>query len=239
MTKKYHCPHHEEKTPSAVAYENSYYSFCCGRSGPLSELGLAPGERIEKTYIEDLDSSIASIRALPTQEIRGFKLHADDRGYYLLWPNGDYYKRRVYGADSSNKYRGPSGHSKPWFRARASTSFPRLVLVEGEFNAMSLALALNNLELPVDVISPGGAGDFYSRTGKQELLKCLQYSTIYVIVDSDAAGAQAAIETKAFLVANGHSDVRLHLVEVDFNDIHVKEGIEKLREKVKDMGLST
>lgn len=234
MTKKYHCPHHEEKTPSAVAYENNYYSFCCGRSGPLSELGLAPGERIEKTYVEDINSSIAAIRALPTQEIRGFQLHADDRGYYLLWPNDDYYKRRIYGADSGNKYRGPSGHSKPWFIAKTQESFV-LALVEGEFNAMSLV----SLELGIDVVSPGGAGDFYSRTGKQELLKCLQYSTIHVIVDSDAAGAQAAIETKAFLVANGHNDVRIHLVEKDFNDVHVEEGLENLREKVKALGLST
>lgn len=231
--KKYHCPHHEEKTPSAVAYENSYYSFCCGRSGPLSDLGLAPGERIEKTYIEDLDSSIAAIRALPTQEIRGFKLHADDRGYYLVWPNGDYYKRRVYGADSGSKYRGPSGHSKPWFVAQTTQS-DTLVLVEGEFNAMSLA----TLELGCNIVSPGGAGDFYSRTGKQYLQDCLLYSDIHVIVDADAAGAQAAIETKAYLVANGHDNVKIHLVEKDFNDIHTEQGKDALREEVKRMGLS-
>jgi hypothetical protein len=232
--KKYHCPHHEEKTPSAVAYANNYYSFCCGRSGPLSELGLAPGERIETVYQEDIASSIESIRSLPKQDIRGFALHADDRGYYLVWGNDSYYKRRIYGAESGSKYRGPSGHSKPWFVARTGVSFPRLALVEGEFNAMSLA-AIEPACL--DVISPGGAGDFYSRTGKDNLKKCLQYSTIHVIVDSDAAGAQAAIETKSFLVANGHNDVRIHLVEKDFNDIHTQDGLEVLREQAKRMGL--
>lgn len=232
MTKKYHCPHHEEKTPSAVAYENNYYSFCCGRSGPLSELGLAPGERIEKTYVEDLPSSIAAIRNLPTQEIRGFKLHADDRGYYLLWPNDSYYKRRVYDADASNKYRGPSGHSKPWFVANNIES-STLVLVEGEFNALSLA----SLEGSAAVISPGGAGDFYSRTGQRELEKLTKYETIHVVVDDDAAGAQAAIETKSRLITLGAQDVRLHLVKVDFNDVHTKEGKETLRRFAASLGL--
>jgi len=234
MNKKYLCPKHYEKTPSANAYTDGYHCFGCGARGPLSELGLEPGERIEYTYKEDIEASIGAITSLPKQEIRGFQLHADGRGYYLVWPDSSYFKRRVYGAEANNKYRGPSGHSKPWFRARTSTSFPRLALVEGEFNAMSLAA----IEPPcLDVISPGGAGDFYSRTGKENLKKCLQYSTVHIIVDNDAAGAQAAIESKSFLVANGHNDVRIHLVSKDFNDIHTELGKDALRDEIKRMGL--
>lgn len=230
--KKYFCPHHEESTPSAVAYANGYYSFCCGRSGPLSELGLKPGERIETVYIEDLASSLQSIRSLPKQNIRGFALHADDRGYFIIFDNDSYYKRRIYGADSGNKYRGPSGHTKPWFYARRE-GHARLALVEGEFNAMSLAA----LELPIDVFSPGGSGDFYSGMGRKNLKECLHYETIHIIVDNDAAGAQAAIEGKSFLVANGHNDVRIHLLDRDFNDTHTEQGLEVLREQAKGMGL--
>lgn len=237
MTKKYHCPHHEERTPSAVAYANSYYSFCCGRSGPLSDLGLSPGERIEITYVEDIASSIARIESLPRQEIRGFKLHADDRGYYLVWPDKSYYKRRIYDADSGNKYRGPSGHKKPPFLAqRGSGYWQPLVLVEGEFNALSLScLEIHN----ISIVSPGGAGDFYSKTGDASMRKdeYFRHSEVLVVVDSDAAGAQAAIETKARLITLGCSNVKIHLMDVDFNDIHTKCGLGALRDKAREMEL--
>lgn len=233
-TKKYPCPHHEEKTPSAVAYSDHYYSFCCGRSGPLSELGLAPGVRIETTYVEDIASSIRAIQALPKQSIRGFELHADMRGYFLIWPSNDYYKRRVYGAESGNKYRGPSGHKKPPFYAQVRNSSEQLILVEGEFNALSLT----TLEPLATVISPGGAGDFYSSRGQKNLADYAPiHNRIDVVVDADAAGAQAAIETKSRLIVLGCPDVRIHLVERDFNDIHVQNGKEALREEVKRMGL--
>jgi hypothetical protein len=236
MSKKYHCPHHEESTPSAVAYANSYYSFCCGRGGPLSELGLKPGERIEVTYVEDIAASIERIERLPRQEIRGFSLHADSLGYYIVWPDRAYYKRRILGAESGSKYRGPSGHSKPPFVAQVDGKYSRLILIEGEFNALSLAL----LEPAATVISPGGAGDFYSKRGSSDLESySAQYTgSIDIVVDADAAGVQAAIETKAKLITLGCEDVRIFLVEKDLNDILVQDGKEALREQVKRMGLS-
>lgn len=237
MNKKYPCPHHEEKTPSAVAYANGYYSFCCGKSGPLSELGLAPGERVEITYVEDLPSSIDRIKRLERKEVRGFSLPVDSTGYYLLFPGDTYYKKRILGADSGSKYRGPSGHKKPPFVAYMPTpeSWHDLILVEGEFNALSLAL----LEPNATVISPGGAGDFYSARGINNLEGYSQNYTgiIHVVVDADAAGAQAAIETKARLITLGCSDVRLYLVEKDFNDILVELGKEALRDEVKRLGI--
>lgn len=232
MTRKYLCPKHREDTPSANAYTDGYHCFGCGARGPLSELGIPAGERIEITYVEDITASINRIRALPKQEIRGFSLHADDRGYYLLWPDFSYYKRRVYGAEASSKYRGPSGHSKPPFKV-SEGSGSHLVLVEGEFNALSLGA----LEPPFDVVSPGGAGDFYSRTGTLHLKDYAKFGRVDIVVDADAAGAQAAIETKAKLITLGCSDVRIHLVELDFNDILVKDGKEALRDECKRMGL--
>lgn len=232
MSKKYLCPRHKEDTPSANAYSDGYHCFGCGARGPLSELGLPADERIDVVYKEDIEASVRAITDLPKQEIRGFQLHADDRGYYLLWPDLSYYKRRILGAESGNKYRGPSGHTKPWFKADKKER-ATLALVEGEFNALSLAA----LELSLDVVSPGGAGDFYSRTGKDELRKLLNYRTVNIIVDNDAAGAQAAIESKSFLVANGHNDVRIHLVEKDFNDVHTEQGLGVLRGQIERMEL--
>lgn len=232
MTKKFYCPHHEESTPSAVAYHDHYFSFCCGRRGPLTDLGLAPGERIKPTYVENLQSTIELIRALPKKEIRGFQLHYDNRGYYLVWPDSSYYKRRIEGASSGDKYRGPSGHQKPWLQTQVK-GYPTLALVEGEFNALSYA----ELRPEIDVISPGGAGDFYSRLGKKYLESLLHYNNYFVIVDDDAAGLQAAIETKAYLASLGRDAVKVILVKEDFNDVHCKQGIEQLREYAIGLGL--
>lgn len=234
MTKKYLCPKHREDTPSAVAYANGYYCFGCGAKGPLTELGLPAGERIEITYVEDVVATIAYIESLPRKEIRGFSLHYNSRGYYLIWPSEDYYKMRIEGAEAGNKYRGPSGHKKPPFVCGNSARHARLVLVEGEFNALSLAA----LEPACDVISPGGAGDFYSRSGERALENyAKEYRQVEIVVDADAAGAQAAIEAKAKLVTFGCSEVKIHLVEKDFNDILVQNGKEALRDKIREMGL--
>lgn len=233
MTRKYLCPKHAEATPSANAYSDHYYCFGCGARGPLSELGLPAGERIEITYVEDIAATLANIDLLPRKEIRGFTLPYNPRAYYLVWPTRDYYKMRIEGAEAGSKYRGPSGHKKPPFVCGNSTTHERLVLVEGEFNALSLAV----LEPPFDIVSPGGAGDFYSKGNERHLREYAKYSRVDVIVDADAAGAQAAIETKAKLVTLGCPEVKIHLVDTDFNEIHTTLGKEALRETVKRMGL--
>jgi hypothetical protein len=200
----------------------------------LSELGIPAGERIETVYVEDIASSIERIERLPKEQIRGFSLHADPRGYYLIWPDRSYYKRRVYGAEAGNKYRGPSGHKKPPFNARVGTS-ESLILVEGEFNALSLASVECVLS---DIVSPGGAGDFYSKRAEGALRECSQrYTSISLVVDADAAGAQAAIEAKSRLLVLGCPEVKIHLVEKDFNQLHCELGLTGLRDRVCEMGL--
>jgi hypothetical protein len=233
MRKRYHCPKHKEATPSAVVYGDHWFCFGCGAKGRPEELGLDPNEPAEPEYLEDLEASLDYIRSLPKREIRGFQLHANDRGYYLVWPNGDYYKFRSTTNDTpGGKYRGPAGHKKPPFVAMSALSH-RLVLVEGEFNAMSLAL----VEPRADIVSPGGAGDFYSRSGQKYLGVWATYGRVDLVMDADAPGAQAAIEAKSRLLVVGCPDVRIHLVERDFNDVLVQEGKEALRKYAERLGL--
>lgn len=233
MNRKYLCPKHREDTPSAVAYSSGYYCFGCGAFGPLSDLGVSAGDRIEVTYVEDLVSSIAAIEALPRADIRGFSLPFNDRGYFLVYPDRNYYKLRLSTDDSAgNKYRGPSGHKKPKFVAQAGNN-THLVLVEGEFNALSLAA----LELPWDVVSPGSAGDFFSKSRSSDLQEYAKYETVDIIVDDDAAGLQAAIECSALLKSLGCDNIKAWFVETDFNEVYAKEGKEALRSEIIRMGL--
>lgn len=234
MAKKYLCPRHQEATPSVEHYGDHAFCFGCHQSIPLAELGEEAKEVSRgPIYIEDIASTLVSIDLLPRKEIRGFTLPYNSRGYYLVWPSRDYYKMRIEGAEAGSKYRGPSGHKKPPFLAADVPSSGRLALVEGEFNALSLAA----LEPPFDVISPGGAGDFYSKGNERHLRDYARYSRVDIVVDADAAGAQAAIETKAKLVTLGCPEVKIHLVERDFNVILVESGKEALRDECKRMGL--
>ena len=107
------------------------------------------------------------------------------------------------------------------------------MLVEGEFNALSASLVVADKS----IISPGGAGDFYSASGKRLLQECTKYSTIDIVVDSDAPGVKAAIESKTYLIGQGCTNVKIHLVETDFNDVLTKYGPETLRERIAGMGM--
>lgn len=240
MTKKYICPKHKDTNPSAHAYSDHYFCFVCHARGPLNELGLEPGERIEITYVEDVQATISYIDRLPRKAVRGFTLPLGPRGYYIVWPSRDYYKLRIEGAESGSKYRGPSGHSKPPFVASPSVgvlqrdSRDRLVLVEGELNALSLA----TLEPPFDIVSPGGAGDFYSKGNEQYLREYSRYSRVDVVVDDDPAGGVAAIETKVKLITLGCPEVKIHLIDTDFNALLCGPGgKEALREEARRMDL--
>ena len=232
MKKRYLCPKHTESTGSAVAYATGYHCFGCGARGPLADLNLPAGIRPEISYVEDLEKSIERIKHLPQKQIRGFSLNCNDKGYYLLWPNSDYYKFRSYSPENpGGKYRGPSGHVKPWYWV--DSSHPTLVVVEGEFNALSLAA----LKLPLSIVSPGGAGDFYSRTAERELRGLCKFGTIFLVVDDDAAGAIAGIEASSKLKAMGANCVHIKLVKKDFNDVFTEQGKETLEGDVSKLGL--
>ncbi len=233
MRKRYICPSHLEATPSAVVYGDHYFCFGCGARGDVSELGLEKGERVEPEYVEDLQSSLAYIDSLPRASVRGFSLPCNERGYFLVWPSGNYYKFRASNCDNpGGKYRGPSGHKKPEFVAKTDNT-GILFLVEGEFNAMSLAA----LELPGTVVSPGGAGDFTSRGRLTNMKEYAKFRRVGIVVDADKAGAIAAIEAKATLATNGCPQVDIFLVEKDFNDVYAEEGKEGLKAYIKKLGM--
>jgi hypothetical protein len=157
----------------------------------------------------------------------------NDKGYFLVYPSRDYYKLRIAsGLDVKSKYRGPAGHKKPRFVAHTTGKYDQITLVEGEFNALSLAA----LEPEGDVISPGAAGDFFSKSRAQDLQEYAKYARIDLVVDDDSAGLQAAIECSAALKALGAEAVKAHFVKVDFNDLF-QEGKERLAAEAHRMGL--
>jgi hypothetical protein len=229
--KRYLCPIHKEDTPSVILYDDRAWCFGCSRQIPLDMLGVSVDVTLDRgdKYVEDIQASLKRISALPKKEIRGFSLPYDVRGYYIVWPDNTYYKCRTY--DMGSRYIGPMGHQKPIFKFE---HFSRdLIIVEGEINAMSL----NAMQLGVDIISPGGAGDFYSKSARYWVNNLKAYDKIYVIVDNDAAGAKAGIQVKAAILASGNPRVFLHLDEIDANDRYTSDKEEAKRYYKKTLGL--
>ena len=228
MLRRVLCPRHKEETPSCVVYAEHAFCFGCQQSIPLSEVGLSPEDAPEAAEPENIQDKIDEITKLPIANIRGFPLHTDGDGYYLVWPNYVYYKYRRFG--EGPKYIGPKGHTPPVFEAGFRYTGGTCFVVEGEFNALSITKVAPNFR----VLSPGGAGQFYSsKTGRELLTMLKDYDRIIIVADNDAAGAKAAIELKAKCLAQGKWKTSIHLWDIDANDLLVKYGQERLAEEVR------
>ncbi len=227
---KIRCRFHEDQTASMELYADGYY-FCfgCGAKGSIDSLGgnfIVPAPRQEREK-ENLEESINHIRNLPRASIRGLSLPTDGSSYYIVWPNGTYYNRRQF--EGEPKYKCPSGHSKQMFVAKATGSGV-LAIVEGEINAMSLALC--NLG-DISIVSPGGSGDFYSKHAEAEFYPAFKkYQKIFLFADEDKAGAIACIEFTSRMKSYV-PDITICLLKKDFNDILVEEGVEALERFAK------
>lgn len=207
-------PEHKESNPSMVVYEDYAHCFSCGyrvSTAKLGHLNLMPARRREP---ENLVEALAYVKALPLARVRGLDLPADQEGYYLVWPDGSYYKKRKWIAENKVKYMCPRGHAKPLFIPYVVEKANTLVIVEGELNALSLA----SLKPNFSICSPGGVGDF-----KNELLEryskfFLGHTRFRLILDYDIPGMEAAIRMKKLLMKRTPY-VELKLMKRDCNDL--------------------
>lgn len=225
------CPFHEEDTPSCEVYEKDFHCYGCGAHGPLEKLGIEVKHDAKPKFIENLRKAREYIKTLPIETIRGFPFPVDRRGFYILWPDCDYYKLRLFEPGKGAKYKNPSGHSQPPFWVRRQ-GFQTLYLVEGEINALSVSSA----HLDSDVCSPGSASDFTSKKTESLLTQLCNYANIIIVVDRDAAGTIAAIHAKAFCL-RFHPKVSIVLMHQDANEILITHGKEALRQEI-DRGMS-
>lgn len=230
MPTKIKCPFHQDKTASLAIYEetNSYFCFGCGATGSSGQLYTQSRPTQVNTHSdrrEDLEQAFQYIFGLPKRPFRGLEFHCDATGYYIVWPDLTYYKKRMFD-DKEVKYIGAKGHVKPWFWVSKgySTDVSQVVVLEGEINAIS-----GRRVLSLDFVSPGGSGDFTSKyTREQGLTQLLSYDKILLVADKDAAGAKAVIGLNNLLMEAGKSPKYL-LMAKDANQILVEDGKEALR----------
>lgn len=231
---KIHClnPAHTDDTPSMEIYSNGGHCFVCGYNSSLeevtNEVPIEEFEKIKKKEPENIEDKIRDIQSLTKRNIRGLNFHTDNFGYYLVWPDKTYYKKRLF--SGTPRYIGPSGHRSPLLRLGSDSKV--LAIVEGEINALSLQEALKDYR--VTIVSPGSAN---------ELLRHMnEYLTIgailaIVFVDRDPAGVVNGLELKRELLKHGKRVVLVAL-ERDFNQILQEDGIKAVQEIFKkEVGL--
>jgi hypothetical protein len=231
MRSRMRCLWHQEKTPSLVRRKSDWFCYgSCNKAFTHAEVEAKLGKELEydfqETEPEDLQETYKYIDSLPKLKVRGLEFPADDRGYFICWPSREYYKYRQFNPGKGPKYIGPSGHKPPIFwasRFKAST----LLIVEGEINALSLSRACPYY----DICSFGSATSFNKDTLTKHLTILNKYNKLLVILDKDAAGLKALIETKAFLLYK-IPYVNYIQLEKDCNEILCDEGPEELQKTV-------
>ena len=230
---KISCPGgtHEDLNPSCAVYsDGNGYCFACNT--PFKEV-TQPDLKVVKR-VENIYEKMAYIKQLPTQKLRGFEFPFDSSGYYIVWPGGGYYKlRRWDNSHPSGRYSSPVGIVKPWFYAnRKERPTKSLIMVEGEINAMSVAVAFPEY----DVISPGSATNFMDSYSRNKLISFPTYSKVLILTDNDPSGLEAGVKMKAELVKR-IPRTTIYLMNEDANSIHTNYDEKELRKQIEALGV--
>lgn len=210
-------PDHKDSRPSMELYESGGFCFSCG----WFDSGVEG--RPTKKVAEDIVSSIAYIKSLPLQPQRGLELHTNSTGFYILYPNGSYYKKRMF--TGSNRYISPKGVSSPLYMVCKSSK--KLIIFEGELNLLSFQKAYPNHT--ASLCSPGSAGNIC-----KFLNIYLQFPQIRCIVDYDRAGVLAGVALKNQLKQQGRQ-MELIALDQDLNDILQTRGTDGI--KAENLGM--
>lgn len=220
MTRRALCPQHNDTTPSMVIYGNWAHCMVCQAHILTSELNL-PGSFTDYPRREptDVKKQLERVNKLPLVKTRGLLLPTDSLGYYIVWPNGDFYKRRNF-EDTKARYTGPAGIKPPLFVYPGKAD--HLVVVEGELNAMSLHQIVFG---EYRVCSPGSATEM-----TRHIKYYLQFKRVSIFVDNDPPGIVYGLMLKDLLLSKG-KHVTIELMDKDFNDILQQEGEDAVRKR--------
>lgn len=212
--KKINCPYHDDANPSMHVYEEYAHCFVCGAHARNDKIGVKGDVQVKKRPT-DIKGVMEYIRGLPIERIRGLDFPTDNKGYYIVWPTNDFYKRRNTSGDL--RYSGPRGARPPLFLYQGSK---RLIVVEGEINVCTI----HTIVRPDHTIcSPGSASEF-----KRHIKEYMKYDEITLILDHDAAGIVFGLEIKEMLLKTGKR-TRLVTVRTDYNDVLQEQGPEAVK----------
>lgn len=198
-------------------YETGGFCFSCNYFAPLNELYSAGYTSSVKKNPTDIPKELEYIKSLPLQRIRGLFWHADDRGFYVLWPDGSYFKKRMF--NNTPRYIAPRKVTPPLYLHKVCPH--DLVIVEGEINARSLYASGAT---HASIASTGGVSQL-----TKFLTEYMKYNILAIVVDKDAPGVASGVKLKNELIKRGQRPV-LVATEQDVNEIFEEKGPEGVRE---------
>ncbi len=211
-------------------YPDMCWCFVCGFSCKSSEvISEEEIKKIKPKEKENIEENLQRILRLPVKTVRGLQLHTDSTGYYILFPEENFYLLRRF--DDRPRYIGPRGYRVPLFKCeQRGGSKDILIVVEGVINALSLELGLR--EPRVHIVSPGSANEIPTHVDYY-----LQYDRIIICVDKDPRGVYNGDRLKKTLLEHGKT-ADLMALDQDFNDL-LQQGGPELVKKVfmKELGL--
>lgn len=223
------CPNHNDKTPSLHVYPEFAFCFVCGYRCPSDKVATKEELETVKREPTDIGGMIEYINNLPRGEIRGLQLHFDSNGYFIVWPDISFYKKRLTNGDA--RYVGPRGFRAPLFKI-PGTSLQNLIVVEGELNALSLAEGYNYINSGVTngvtIVSPGSANEML-----RHLNTYLTYDKVIAIVDKDIPGVVNGLKLKDEFIKR-NKRIQLVTCEKDINQILQEEGKEGVAKWAKE-----
>lgn len=215
-------------------YHDGAWCFVCGYKCGLdkvtNEVTIEEIKKLKEKEPENVKEKIKYILNLPKRQERGLLVPFDDTGFYIIWPEKDFYKYRR-NSGIGPRYVGPRGVRAPIFWLRSENKNTKVcVITEGELNALSLGLAFRNHTF--DIVSTGSVNElnrhmqFYTR-----------YDKIYIFVDRDPAGVYNGIRLKEELTQKGKRVILIAL-DKDFNDILQTDGTQGIKETLrKELGI--
>lgn len=206
MSRKIICPFHSDSTPSLHLYDEWAFCFVCRVSVPISELNLDPSmlDRQARREPTNVTKMVEYIKGLTIKSVRGLQLPADCKGFYVVWPNGSFYKRRNW--EGKARYIAPTGVTPPLFVYPGAAK--HLIIVEGELNAITLHnVAYGDFK----ICSPGPASDFM-----RHIKYYSQFQRITIFADHDAPGVVFGVQLKNHLLSLSKR-VNLITLTTDFN----------------------
>lgn len=228
------CKFHEDTTPSMHVYVNDgvTYGFCfvCSKLVKLTDQDLGNQRPVMTVKAKtDIPTEIRRINNLPCKRIRGLYLPYDDKGYYVVWPDNDYYLRRNY--SDKPRYTYPTGTRPPVFRKTCTNNWNTkdkqvTVIIEGQINLLSVLEACMG-ERNMILLSPGSAMNFNKIIVEKT-------SDVTIFCDGDVAGVTPAVALKERLLIQW-TRARVIALTEDFNQILQDQGPEKLKQLFMEM----
>lgn len=201
-------------------YQEWAHCFVCGARCRVEDLDL-PKDPVRTKKKDNIKEWMNYIGGLPLKRIRGLIMPYDSRGYYVVWPDKSYFKRR--NSSGEPRYTAPTGIKPPLFKYPGSKK--QLVVIEGELNARSVQ---ESGDFTQTIISPGPASDFM-----RHIKVFLSYLDITLILDHDPAGIAFGVQVKDLLLKSGRH-VKLVTVTKDYNEVLTESGPIVLNSRFKE-----